>query len=451
MTGSGMTVRSGNVSGRRWSSRLAFILAAIGSAVGLGNYWRFPYVVGEHGGGTFILAYLLSVFLVGLPLMVFEVLVGRRFRGSVRQVLSRFGHERWAVLPVVITLFVLSFYSVLVGWTLTYSVFSVLGATGNEIPYFQDYVNGYWGIVGFLTVVSITFSVVYLGVGGIERFVKPGVLIMVVITLFLLIYASRLPGFSEGLGFLFTPIDPSKLLNLHLWLNVLSQTTFSLSVGFGVIMTYSAYSRGSNILTDSLWIVLGDLLIAVLASMIIFSIVFTYHLTPDEGPTLMFTTLPHVFNRITFGWLIGLGFYLTLMLAGITSCISMMEYLNNNLSGFLGLDRKKTTIIIFLLVLLLGLPVALSYTPVNLQVAGERLLVWYDRLFVVLPVPVILLITLSIGWLWDVDGFTRTVDRYTHLGRRWSRRLVLWIRYVIPVVVLVLLYQSITTLLGWLF
>jgi len=436
---------------REWSSKLIFILAAIGSAVGLGNYWRFPYVTGVNGGGAFILVYFICIILIGIPLMLFEISAGKRFKTSVYNILKRFGKEKLIIIPLISTFMILSFYSVLVGWTLSYSGYSVVSMIEMNkfpIPEFDIFSTTYFGIFSFITVIILTTLPVYFGIKGIEKFVKYAIPIMVFITLILLGFALRLPDAHKGIDFFLNP-DISKIFDLDTWLIAISQVTFSLSVGGGMILTYSSYSKKSDIIKDTASIVSADVFIALIAGLVIFSTVFSFGLKPSEGPSLMFSTLPHVFNSITFGSLLAFPFYFILLLAGLTSTVSMMEYLISNLKSMLKIKRKPLVILISILISVIGLPVALSFSPMNLTFMGKTFLDWYDRLFITTTVPIVILITLSIAMMWKKNDFVKTIIDNSNISKRKARVIVNWIRYVIPIVIIILIYQAAVGLIGF--
>jgi len=431
----------------RWSSKLIFILACIGSAVGLGNYWRFPYVTGSNGGGAFLLVYLICMVLFGIPLMLLEISVGKRFRTFVYNVLKRFRKGELVIIPMLMTFMILSFYTVLIGWLLSYSGYSIIGIMSNiKIPNFSVYTNTYQGLGSFIAVIIFTGLPVYFGISGIEKFIKYSIPLIVVITTLLLIYVLQLPNADLGLEFYLKP-DLSKLADLDTWLIAISQVIFSLSVGAGVILTYSAYSKRSNIVKDTLSIVGIDLAIAVMAGLLIFPAVFSFGLQPGEGPSLMFSSLPYIFNKVMFGSLLGFLFYFILSLAGLTSSISLLEYQVTNLRSMIKIKRTKAVILFCILIFLIGLPVALSFSPLRLKFMGKTLLDWYDRLFITTTAPFAILVTLSIALMWKKKEFVKTLVDNSELSEKTASLIVNWICYIIPIIVLILTYQSISGLI----
>lgn len=323
----------------QWSSRLAFVLAVAGSAVGLGNIWKFPYVAGQNGGGAFVLIYLLCVFGIGLPIMMAEILIGRRGRRNPITTMSLLGQEeagssRWSLVGItgmVCGFLILSFYSVIAGWTLHYTVLAATDAfagadatTLSEL--FGALVADEWTLAGWHTLfMGITTFVVARGVEkGLEQAVRIMVPALIMILLALLGYAISFGGFAEGVAFLFRPDFDE--LTANAVLAAMGQAFFSLSVGMGAVMAYGAYlPQEESIIKTSVAVVSADTAIALLAGMVIFPIVFANSLDPAEGPGLVFQTLPLALTQMPGGVFVGTAFFLLLAFAGLTSAISLME------------------------------------------------------------------------------------------------------------------------------
>ncbi|UCG73485.1 MAG: sodium-dependent transporter [Chromatiales bacterium] len=323
----------------QWSSRLAFVLAVAGSAVGLGNIWKFPYVAGQNGGGAFVLIYLLCVFGIGLPIMMAEILLGRRGRRNPITTMALLGREeagsqRWALVGVIgmaCGFLILSFYSVIAGWTLHYMVLAAqdtfAGADAAALgELFGGLVANPWILTGWHTLfMGITIFVVARGVEkGLERAVRIMVPALIAIMLALLGYSISFGGFAEGLDFLFRP-DFDALTGSSV-LAAMGQAFFSLSVGMGAVMAYGAYlPQEESIIKTSVAVVSADTAIALLAGIVIFPIVFANNLDPAEGPGLVFQTLPLALTKMPGGVFVGTAFFLLLAFAGLTSAISLME------------------------------------------------------------------------------------------------------------------------------
>ncbi len=322
-----------------WSSRWVFVLAAAGSAVGLGNIWKFPYIAGENGGGAFVLVYLLCIALVGIPIMMAEVLLGRRGRRSpinTLRFLTQEGHHHpaWEYLGwagVVAGFLILSYYSVIAGWALSYLVWHITGtfqgidAAGAQ-QFFADLTGSPERLLAWHTIFMVmTTLVVARGVrSGLEQAVRVMMPALFVLLLVLVGYAATTGHFGEGLAFLFTP-DFHRLSGNSV-LIALGHAFFTLSLGMGAIMVYGSYMpHGASISRSTLMIAGADTLVALLAGMAIFPVVFANGLEPGAGPGLLFQTLPLAFGQMPWGSLFGALFFLLVTFAAWTSAISLVE------------------------------------------------------------------------------------------------------------------------------
>ncbi len=302
----------------KWGSKLGFLLASIGSAVGLGNIWRFPYIVGMNGGGAFLAPYLVSLVLLRLPLMIGEVAFGRMFRGSpytaFNAALSGFKSRLMGLLPATINLAVMSYYVVIMGWVLAYLAQSFFG----RYVSFEAFSGTYTPLAFFAVALAATLSINALGVKeGSERLCKVAMPLLVSILFVLLFFSLSTPGVAEGLSFYLTP-DLSKVLDPTTWVFASSQALFSLSAGWGILMTYGGYLKGDEDIPGSMVAVaLADTSIALLAGFIVFPLTFTYGYSSSTGPSLAFVTLPRIFNSMWMGPALGGLFYLLLSLAAL--------------------------------------------------------------------------------------------------------------------------------------
>lgn len=322
-----------------WSSRMAFVLAATGSAVGLGNIWKFPYIAGENGGGAFVLVYLVCVAAIGIPIMMAEILLGRRGRQNPINTMATLAKEEnrttyWRYLGgagVIAGFLILSYYSVIAGWALAYVVRSAsgvfVGASAGEIKtIFVDFKRSPELLLGWHTLfMTMTMFVVARGVrGGLEkavRFLMPALLVLLLI---LVGYAMSTDGFGKGLSFLFTPNFDQ--LSWNSVLIAMGHAFFTLSLGMGAIMIYGSYLPHKVSITQSSFIIAGaDTAVALLAGMIIFPIVFANGLDPGAGPGLIFQTLPIAFGQMWGGTFFGTLFFILLVFAAWSSSISLIE------------------------------------------------------------------------------------------------------------------------------
>jgi len=324
----------------RWSSRFAFLMAAVGSAVGLANIWRFPYTAGVSGGSAFVLVYLGAVILLALPLVIAELTLGRRGKGApptaIRNVARESGRSpNWGWMGVILGGFggmlALSFYSVVGGWTMAYALEVARGSLqGVSIEgaqqVFGDLNGNFWTLLAwFSAFIGATIFISARGVNaGVERAVKLMMPALFVLLLMMVLYAVRVGDFARAVDFLFTP-DFSKL-DTGIVLAAFGQAFFSVSVGLTALVAYGAYIRRSTSIPRSALIIVSvDTLIAVLAGLAIFPIIFAFGLEPDAGPGLVFITLPFVFGDIPGGQLFGTIFFVLLLFAALTSSIGMIE------------------------------------------------------------------------------------------------------------------------------
>ncbi|HDS59168.1 MAG TPA: sodium-dependent transporter [Thermoplasmatales archaeon] len=415
-----------------WSSRLGFLLAAIGSAVGIGNIWRFSSVVGQNGGGAYLIPFFLAVFAFALPLMILELAVGRHLKENVVSAFRRAGPGfhifGWFICVVV--LLILSYYLVITGWTLFYLISSLLGHSVS----FSGFSSSYQPVAYFVVSALVTGAVVSLGVReGIEKISKILIPFSLLILVALALYATTLSGFGQGVDFFLTP-DFGVLGDPLIWSAAFGQAFFSLSVGFGVLITYGSYlDRETSIPRSSLIIALADLSIAMLAGLIIFPIVFTQGLTPTMGAELAFSTLPAAFERMPSGHLLATSFFMVLFFAAITSSIAMLEVNVAAVTGATGVSRKKGSLLLTIALLLMGLPSALSYSSLSLRVAGARILDLMDETVGTLGLPLTGLITAVVfTWFLKKEAFSSEIA-----SRRWLSLVYPATRYVIPAVLVV--------------
>jgi len=359
----------------RFTSRFGVIAAAAGSAIGLGNIWRFPYVLGENGGGAFFLIYLFFIVLIGIPLMLTEMTLGRSAQrnayGTFKFLAPGTGWPLVGTMGVAAAFMILSFYSAVAGWTLEYTLQAVNNGFAGKSPaelntMFGDFVSGsFWPVVWMLFFLFLTAAIVVAGVSkGIEKYTKILMPVLLVIILVLDIRAVTLPGAGEGLEFLFKP-DFSKL-NGNVVLEALGQAFFSLSLGMGTIITYGSYiSRKERLLGMAASVSFADTLIAVLAGVAIFPAVFAFNIEPDAGPKLVFITLPTIFQQMPGGYLFALLFFILLVIAALTSSISLLEVIVAYFTEELKISRKRATWLSGIAVGVLGMLSALSSGPLK--------------------------------------------------------------------------------------
>ena len=343
-----------------WSGRLAFILASIGAAVGLGNIWKFPYTLGSSGGSAFVLVYVIAILLVATPIMISEMIIGRHARASaptaLRNVAEDSGTSRhWGLLGwmgLFALFLVLSFYSVVAGWTAAYLVKSASGSINGlsaaEVGAgFSDFTHDSGQVILWHALFTgVTIFIISRGVKiGLERVVRVLMPALVITLVALVINSAFIGDFSTAVDFLFTA-DLSKLTPAVV-LAAVGQAFFSVNVGIGSVLTYSSYlPQDVNIFRSSIIVALGDTLVALLAGLAIFPIVFANNLDPGGGPGLIFVTLSTAFAKMPAGALIGAGFFLMLIFAALTSSISMLETMTARIIEIRGMTRTKAAALI---------------------------------------------------------------------------------------------------------
>lgn len=362
-----------------WSSRMAFVLAVTGSAVGLGNIWKFPYVAGQNGGGAFVFVYLACILLIGLPVMMSEILIGRRGRRNPIATMALLGSEegkssnwKWVGgMGVIAGILILSYYSVIGGWTLAYVIKSALGnfsnANASDVTAVRDGFIGSWKSVGLFHTVfmALTIFVVARGVErGLEQAVRFMVPALLVLMLVLLGYSINSGYFGVGLAFMFEP-DFSKLT----WDSVLAamgQAFFTLSIGMGAVMAYGAYlPKETSITGASAAVAIADTSIAILAGLVIFPLVFANNLDPGDGPGLVFITLPLAFGQMAGGVFFSTLFFILLSFAAWTSAISLMEPAVAWIMEHLHYSRAQAAVLVGMSIWAMGLGTVFSFNVLS--------------------------------------------------------------------------------------
>lgn len=359
-----------------WSGRLAFILASIGAAVGLGNIWKFPYTLGSSGGSAFVLVYVIAILLVATPIMLAEMIIGRRARRSAPAAMEVLAVERGSTrnwrfvgwMGLFALFLVLSFYSVIAGWTAAYLVKTASGSMSGLSPEqvganFGNFLHQpgqmiFWHFLFTAATVFVVSRGVRIGLERLVRVLMPALLI----TLVALVINSAVVGdFATAFDFLFTA-DLSKLTPVVV-LAAVGQAFFSVNVGVGAVLTYSAYlPKEVNLFRSAIIVATGDTLVALLAGLAIFPIVFANNLDPGEGPGLIFVTLSTAFAQMPGGTIIGTAFFAMLIFAALTSSISMLESITARIYEIRGISRTQSAVLIGTGTFLMGLVTVLSFT-----------------------------------------------------------------------------------------
>ena len=432
-----LDITSARITRAKWSSERAFILATAAAAVGLGNVWRFPYMAGENGGAAFILAYIIAVLTLGIPLMIMEISAGRIERGSpVKTFRALYKPAQWfGWLVVALTMLIMSYYLVITGWTLGYAVDSVR----DNIRPFDEFTAGYASIFYFLIVAVLTGLVVARGVKMIELLSKIMMPLFVLVILFLTGYSLTLPGAREAMSFLFTP-DFSSFLSPTLWVLAFGQAFYSLAIGQGYLITYGSFVPDNiNLPRATGSIAIFETVIALIAGLMIFPLVFTFGLQPDQGADLAFSTLPLAFANIPFGDILAIGFFWLFFLAAISSCIAGMEVIKTALREELRLTQTWATVAAFMPILPLGMLAALSFTSVEFVVFDRPFL---EVLDIFAANQIVILLGLIGGAIiaWRIPMVT-VVNSFSNKHRRYAKHVIIATKYL-WVVVLGILFLS---------
>lgn len=404
----------------QWSSKLGFIMAAAGSAVGLGNLWKFPYLAGQNGGGAFLLVYFVILFLVGFTLMMAEITVGRYAQlnsiGAYRKIKAGWG---WiGGLGVLAGFLILSFYSVIGGWIICYIVKAASGAFNTSDVQqlggmFGQFIASpgqpiFYHAVFMLMTMGIVIGGIQHGIEKYSKIMMPALFIILVATV---IRSVTLEGAMTGVKFFLTP-DFSKITG-GVILSALGQVFFSLSLGMGAMITYGSYlSKDENIPQCSMIIPLIDTGVALLAGLAILPAVFAFGFSPEAGPSLLFITLPAVFSKMPMGSLFGVAFFVLALFAAVTSSISLLEVCVSYVVDEWNWTRKKATLILSAVIFALGIPCSLSQGPWSAikLIKGKNILDSIDFLAtnVLLPLGGILL-CIFVGWVWGLYKEQRIV------------------------------------------
>jgi len=436
-----------------FGSKLGVILATAGSAVGLGNVWRFPYMTGENGGAVFILIYVVCVMLLGIPCMISEFIIGRHAQSNTARAFCKVsGGTAWSIIGYmgVLTGFLITgYYAVVSGWCLQYVWASLVGHLQGDPEYFKAYFAEFSGnpvkpIFWTVIILLITYLIIEHGVrDGIERASK-----MLMPTLFILLLiivgaACMLPGAEKGIEFLFKP--DFSAINSDVFLGALGQAFYSLSIAMGCICTYASYfSRSTNLTSSAVQISVIDCIVAILAGLMIFPAAFSVGVNPDSGPSLIFITLPNVFQQafssIPFvGYAVALLFFLLLSLAALTSLISLHEVSTAFFQEELVISRKKAALIVTVATSIIGAFCSLSLGAVGsaLEFFGRTLFDWFDFITGQIFLPVVGFLTcIFVGWF---VPHKIVHDQFTNWGTlrgRFFHLYIFLVKYVCPICIL---------------
>ena len=444
-----------------FSGKIGFVLSAAGASVGLGNIWRFPYLAAKYGGGIFLIIYILLALTFGYSMIIAETSIGRMTGKSPVGAFSSFGKSRWlsfggwfnAIIPILIV----PYYSVIGGWVIKYLVEYIKG-NGSLLAtdgYFSSFItDGLSTEICFIVFALFTLGIIYAGVrNGIERVSKFMMPVLVVLSVVIAIYSVSRPGALKGVEYFLIP----NIKNFS-WMTVVAamgQMFYSLSIAMGILITFGSYMKRDISIEDSTRNVeIFDTAIAIMAGLMIIPAVFSFSGgNPDTlqaGPSLMFITIPKVFDSMGLGTVIGILFFLLVLFAAVTSSIALTESAVSTFEDELGWGRKKATVLVCVIMLLLGSLSSLGYGPLaNVKILGMQFLDFFDFLTnsVMMPIAAIAICLL----VSKVIGVKRIEEEVLHGESSFRRKKVFYImiQYLCPIFAVIILISSIANAFGW--
>lgn len=439
-----------------WSSHLGFILAAAGSAIGLGTLWKFPYVTGENGGGLFVLMYIICTFFIGLPVFIAELVLGRKAQRGAVGVFATLANNSavWKAagwMGVASSFLIMSFYSVLAGWGLNYVFMSLSqfyeNLTTQEIANVFDILASSADITLFwhIAFTALTAAVVYRGIRqGIEYWSRFMTIALLVILVGMCLFALTLDGFWEGFKFIFYPdvaeFKPSAAIE------ALGLSFFTLSLGQGIMLTYGSYMRRSDdIPKTGLIIAVMIVLVSLLAGLMIFPIIFTFGFAPEAGPGLVFKTLPVLFSKLPGALFISTAFFILFVFTALTSAVALIEVVAANFTDLLGWSRHKAVLVVAISCAVFGIPSALSNTNTLFAnwpaIYGQTFFETIDDIVSLWLLPIGgLMVAVFTGWFLDENIIKE--EFYSGTTLRWMfRPWMFFMRWVAPVAIVFIILQ----------
>lgn len=438
-----------------FGSKFGIIAAAAGSAIGLGNIWRFPYVAGENGGAAFLLIYILFILAIGIPVMLSEFIIGRNTQrnpfGAFRMLTPKRPWFIVGIMGILAAFFILGFYGAVGGWTMEYLYKSVTnqfaGKSADEIGGLLDsfFGSSFRPVFWQLMFMGITVLIVMAGVEkGIEKYTKILMPLLLVILILIVVRSVTLPNAGEGLNFLFKP-DFSKI-NAEVIFSAMGQAFFSLSIGMGTLITYGSYINKKDNLGNSAVIVsFSDTFIAILAGVAIFPAVFAFNIEPQDGPGLVFKALPNIFQQMAGGYFFSILFFLLLTVAALTSSISVLEVVVAFIVEQLNIRRKPASVIGGLLTSALGVLCALSFgrlssfTVFNLTVFD---LLEFIATKILLPLGGFFIV-IFLGWVFGRQRTYQEISNNGSLKAIYIKVYMVLVRYLAPIAILIVFLDGI--------
>ena len=442
-----------------FSGKIGFVLAAAGSAVGLGNLWRFPYLAAKYGGGIFLLVYILLAVTFGSTLMLVEIALGRKTGKSVIEAFRSLNQKYYfiGIVAALVPVIILPYYCVIGGWVTKYLYTFVAGGMEAAATdgFFNAFISGAWQpILFFLVFVGLTFAVVIFGVEkGIERVSKILMPVLVLLAVAIAIYVMTIPGALEGVLYYIKP-DFSKL-SAGTFLGALGQLFYSMSLAMGIMVTYGSYMKKETSIPSAVkQIEIFDTGIAFVAGLMIVPAAFVFFggdmNQMNQGPGLMFVVLPQVFASMPGGVAIGILFFLLVLFAALTSSVSLMETVVSLVSDRFGFKRKKSSLIVLGITLLIGVPTALGFGPLAaLSIGGMTLLDMFDFLSNSVLMPLVALGTcIFVGWIIGPKQITDELELTKPFKKGNKTVFNVMVKYIAPICLVLILVSSVLGAFG---
>ncbi len=440
-----------------WSSHLGFILAAAGSAIGLGTLWKFPYVTGENGGGVFVLIYIICTFFIGIPVFIAELVLGRKAQRGAVGVFATLANNSavWKAagwLGVASSFLIMSFYSILAGWGLNYVFMSLSqfyeNMSAKEISGVFDILASSADITLFWHFIftALAAAVVYRGIRqGIEYWSRFMTIGLFVILVGMCLYATTLEGFGQGVRFIFYPdlshFKPSAAIQ------ALGLSFFTLSLGQGIMLTYGSYMRrGDDIPKTAVIIGAMIILVSLLAGLMIFPIIFTFGFAPEAGPGLVFKTLPVLFAKLPGALFISTAFFILFVFTALTSAVALIEVVAANFTDLLGWTRQKAVLVVAISCFIFGIPSALSNTNTLFAnwpvIYGKTFFETIDDIVSLWFLPIGgLMVAIFTGWFLDKQISQSEFNSGTKMRWMW-RPWLFFMRWVSPIAIIFIILQQ---------
>src|SRR5574344_338697 len=431
-----------------FGTKFGVFAAAVGSAVGLGNIWRFPYLTGNNGGAAFILVYLLCILIIGIPILLSEFIIGRRGQASAFRSFKKLSPKQpWylvGLIGVFAAFIILSFYGTIAGWTIEYVYLSIKAfCTATEITNYSEYFSNITGdntipVVCQLIFMLMTGVIIVFGVQkGIEKSSTVMLPLLFIIIIILCIRSLTLPNAIEGVKFLFYP-DFSKI-NSSVILSALGQSFFSLSIGMGALITYGSYvKKDNNLPRTAMLTAFTDLLIAILAGVAIFPAIFSFGISPEEGTGLVFVVLPEIFANMPGGTFFSLIFFILLVIAALTSSISLLELIVLFVTEEFKIKRWLATVLATIAASILGVFTTLSFGPLkDATIAGKTFFECADFISTNILLPLGgFLIVIFLGWFYKKKYLKEEVTNEGTIKFSLFNLFYFSIKYIAPIAII---------------